>query len=143
MSKSCPISLRSIDANLVRINSVYVTLIFLLFLFTQESVVILFLVVDFITRVLLDKEYSLLYMISKYTQKKFHIEKKRVDEAPKKLASFFGLSFVTLIAFATLLHFTLFAYILSGILLACLFLEVIFSYCLGCEIYHLYKKVRL
>lgn len=143
MSKSCPISLKSVDANLVRINSVYITLVFSLFLLTQELPIILFLVIDFITRVLIKKKYSLLFIISKLTQEKLHIQKNIVDEAPKKLASFFGLAFVIIIAFASLLHLHAFAYIVSAILLACLLLEVIFSYCLGCEIYHLYKKFSL
>lgn len=143
MSKSCPISLKSVDANLIRINSVYITLVFTLFLFTQEIPIILFLVIDFITRVLIKKEYSLLFMISKFTQEKLAVQKDIVDEAPKKLASFFGLAFVIIIACASLLHLQTFAYVVSSILLACLMLEVIFSYCLGCEIYHLYKKFSL
>jgi len=140
-SKSCPISLQSIDANIVRINSIYVGILFSLFIFTQNSPLIYFLVIDFTTRVFFKKEYSLLFMLAKTTAKLLKIERNFVDSAPKRLASFFGFTFVLLIAASHTLDLTILFYILSAVLELCIILEVLFSYCLGCEIYHLYKKV--
>ena len=139
-NKSCPISLKSIDASLVRINSFYVGVVFALFVLTQNPFIILFLVLDFTTRIFFNKEYSLLIMLSKRTKQFLHVESHLVDSAPKKLASYFGLIFVVSIAASTLLGLSSLSLLLSVVLGACLFLEIAFSYCLGCEIYHLYKR---
>ena len=139
-NKSCPISLESVDASLVRINSFYVGVVFTLFILTQSPFIILFLSLDFITRIFLSKEYSLLIQLSKMTKKLLNMKSNPVDSAPKKLASYFGLIFVVSIFFTTVLGFSLVASVLSLVLAVCIFLEVAFSYCLGCEIYHLYKK---
>lgn len=139
-TKSCPISFELIDANLVRINSFYVGLLFMLFLFTQNSAIILFLLFDFITRIFINKEYSLLIMLSKKTKQVLNIQAKMQDIAPKRLASYFGLIFTAFIAVSSLLGFEIVLYSSSAILAICIFLEVAFSYCLGCEIYHLYKR---
>ena len=139
-NKSCPISLESVDASLVRINSFYVGVVFALFILTQNPLIVLFLSLDFITRIFLSKEYSLLIQLSKMTKKLLNMKSNPVDSAPKKLASYFGLIFVVSIFFTTVLGFSLVSSVLSLVLAICIFLEVTFSYCLGCEIYHLYKK---
>jgi hypothetical protein len=142
-AKSCPISFELIDANIVRINSFYVGLVFILFLLTQNSMIIFFLVLDFIIRIFIAKEYSLLIMLSKITKKLLDVSDKMEDFAPKRLASYFGLLFTLGISMSTILGFTFFLYLLSTIFLLCIVLEVAFSYCLGCEVYHFYKKFSL
>ena len=140
-NKSCPISLVLVDSNIARTNAFYVGLIFSIFLFTQSSVLVFFLILDFVTKIFLSKEYSLLFILSKNTKNILKFETIKVDAAPKKLASLFGLIFLVTIAALHVLNLTIVFYIFSGILLVCILLEVAFSYCLGCEIYHLYKRV--
>ncbi len=140
-NKSCPISLVSVDSNVARINAFYVGLLFVAYMFTLNSAIILFLILDFSTRIFFNKEYSLLFILSKMTKSILKLQTEKVDAAPKKLAAVFGLVFLLTIFLVSLVHLTLLFYILSGILLSCIFLEVVFSYCLGCEIYHLYKRV--
>lgn len=140
-NKSCPISLISVDSNIARINAFYVGIIFTMFLFTLNFTLILFLILDFSTRIFLRKEYSLLFVLSKKTKNIFNFQTIKVDAAPKKLAALFGLVFLVVILGLQLVNLTFFVYIFSGVLLACIFLEVAFSYCLGCEIYHLYQRV--
>jgi len=140
-NKSCPISLISVDSNIARINALYVGIIFILFILLQNSALVFFLILDFVIRIFFNKEYSLLFMLSKITKQLLNLQNVKVDAAPKKLAALFGLVFLIAI---TAMHFaglTLLFYLFSGVLLACIFLEVTFSYCLGCEIYHIYKKV--
>lgn len=139
-NKSCPISLISVDSNVARINAFYVGLLFIVYMFTPNSAIILFLILDFSTRIFFNKEYSLLFVLSKITKRILKLETYKVDAAPKKLAAIFGLIFLLTIFLVKLLHLIVLFYILSGILLSCIFLEVVFSYCLGCEIYHLYKR---
>lgn len=139
-NKSCPISLVSVDSNVARINAFYVGLLFTAYMFTLNSAIVLFLILDFATRVFFNKEYSLLFILSKITKSILKLPSYKVDAAPKKLAAIFGLVFLVTIFLVSLLHVTLLFYIFSGVLLSCIFLEVAFSYCLGCEIYHLYKR---
>ena len=139
-SKSCPISLVSVDSNIARINAFYTGVLVVVFLVTLELGIIYFLILDFATRLFLKKEYSFLFILSSATKDILHLPSLKVDAAPKRLANFFGLFFLLAIALATLLNFSSLMYILAAILLACVMLEVLFSYCLGCEIYHLYKR---
>jgi hypothetical protein len=139
-AKSCPISFELIDANIVRINSFYVGLIFMLFLLTQNSAVIIFLVFDFTTRIFINRNYSLLLILSRKTKQLLSIEPRMEDIAPKRLASYFGLIFTVVISISSLFGFSIALYSLSVILAICIVLEVVFSYCLGCEVYHLYKR---
>lgn len=140
-NQSCPVSLISVDANIARINAFYVGTLFTLYLITGSPFLVLFLIVDFFTRIFLQKEYSLVHILSKGTKKVLNLETIKVDAAPKRLAAFFGLFFLISIFVLNLFHLTLIAYIFGAILLLCIFLEVVFSYCLGCEIYHIYKKI--
>jgi len=140
-NKSCPISLISVDSNIARINAFYVGMIFTIFILFQNSALVFFLILDFIIRIFFNKEYSLLFMLSKKTKQLLKLQTIKVDAAPKKLAALFGLVFLVAITVTHLASLTALFYIFSGVLLACIFLEVAFSYCLGCEIYHLYKRV--
>ncbi len=142
-SKSCPISLFRVDANIARVGAFYVALFLLLFLFTHNSFFIYFLTFDFATRIFLQKEWSLIYHLASFTKKVLHLETMMIDAAPKRLAMFFGLAFSVAISAVSLFSLPVFVYLLSGVLLGCVVLEVLFSYCLGCEIYHLYKKLTL
>ena len=140
-NKSCPISLVSVDSNIARITAFYVGVIFSIFLIAQNYALIFFLILDFATRIFFSKEYSLLFMLSKNTKIIMKLESIKVDAAPKKLAAIFGLMFLIAITALHLANLSLLFYIFSGILLVCISLEVLFSYCLGCEIYHLYKRI--
>lgn len=139
--QSCPVSLISVDSNIARINAFYVGILFSLYLVTGFPLLVLFLIVDFSTRIFLQKEYSLLHILSKATKKILKLPTLKVDAAPKRLAAFFGLFFLVTIFILNFFNLTLLAYICGVILLLCIFLEVVFSYCLGCEIYHIYKKI--
>ena len=139
-NKSCPISLISVDSNIARINAFYTGVLVVLFLTTLELGLIFFLILDFATRLFLKKEYSFLYILSSATKDILKLASVKVDAAPKRLANYFGLFFLLAIALSTLFHLYTLMYVLGLILLACVLLEVLFSYCLGCEIYHLYKR---
>jgi hypothetical protein len=138
--KSCPISFISVDANTVRINACYTALLFGIYLFTMNKLIIFFLILDFSIRLFLNKDYSLMLYVSSKTKNLLKIKDKPVDMAPKRLATYFGLIFFVSIATAQLLNLNAFFYSMSAILLICIFLEIAFEYCLGCEIYHLYKR---
>lgn len=139
-NKSCPISFISIDSNVARINAFYTGVLVVIFLFTLQTPIVYFLVLDFFLKVTQKKEYSLLFILALRTKNFLNLKSVKVDAAPKRLAAFFGLLFSILIAVTALLNLITIMYILIVVLLACIFLEVVFNYCLGCEIYYLYKR---
>jgi len=98
------------------------------------------LVLDFFLKVAQKKEYSLLFILALRTKKVLNLKSVKVDAAPKRLAAFFGLVFSILIGITALLKLVIIMYVLVVVLLACIFLEIAFNYCLGCEIYYLYKR---
>lgn len=140
-TSSCPISLISVDSNIARINAFYVGVLIIVFLLTASTIFVYFLILDFTTRIFFYKEFSLLYMTSKKTKELFKLESIKVDGAPKKLAAIFGLTFLVAIALVNFFALSVVMYLLSTVLLVCIILEVAFSYCLGCVIYNLYKKL--
>jgi len=140
-NKSCPISLIRVDAKIARIGAFYVALFLFIFLISGNSFFAYFLTFDFATRVFFKKEFSLIYILSLLSKKLLKLKTEMIDAAPKKLAMIFGLLFTSFITLANYYDFTFLVYVLSGVLMACVILEVLFSYCLGCEIYYIYKKI--
>ncbi|MDF1876470.1 DUF4395 domain-containing protein [Sulfurimonas sp. SAG-AH-194-L11] len=140
-NKSCPISLVSVDSNIARINAFYTGILVVIYFLTLQTPILYFLILDFSTRLFLKKEYSFLFILSSATKDILKFPSKKVDAAPKRLANYFGLLFSLLITAATLLELMTLMYILLGVLFLCILLEVIFNYCLGCEIYHIYKRI--
>ncbi|MDF1882886.1 DUF4395 domain-containing protein [Sulfurimonas sp. SAG-AH-194-C21] len=139
-NKSCPISLISVDSNVARINAFFTGMLVITYFLTLQTPILYFLVLDFSTKLFLKKEYSFLFILSSATKDILKFPSVKVDAAPKRLANYFGLLFAILITIATLLEFSTFMYALLIILFLCIFLEVVFNYCLGCEVYHLYKR---
>ncbi|HIC13041.1 MAG TPA: DUF4395 domain-containing protein [Sulfurimonas sp.] len=139
-NKSCPISLVSIDSNIARINAFYTGMLIVIYVLTPQVPILYFLILDFSTRLFYKREYSFLFILSSATKDILKLKSVKVDAAPKRLANYFGLIFAVLITLTALLKLTSIMYILVIVLLICVFLEVIFNYCLGCEIYYLYKK---
>lgn len=142
MARSCPVSFEQVDGTIARINAVFITLLVSLFLFTSYTNILYFLVLDFGVRVFGYHFWSLIFHASKLVKKLFSLKTHKTDAAAKKLAASFGLCFVLLMSVFSELHLDKALYITSTILLICSSLEVVFNYCLGCEIYHIYKKLQ-
>ncbi len=139
-NEACPISFEKIDATLVRVLSACSGILFLLFVKTQFLPIILFLFVDFVLRIFIKKEYSPLFRLAQVLKDLLKLESHLMDNAPKRLASYFSLSFVILTGVTSYLGLETIFYALSAIYGVCIFLEVAFDYCLGCKIYYLYMK---
>lgn len=142
MARSCPVSFEQVDGTIARINAVFITLLVSLFLFTTYTNILYFLVLDFGLRVFGYHSLSVIFHVSRLVKKIFALKTHMTDAAAKKLAASFGLFFVVLMSVFSDLHLDKALYITSTILLICSSLEVVFNYCLGCEIYHIYKKLQ-
>lgn len=142
MAQVCPIIFRTIDGTIARINALWVTFFTLLFLASNEVFILYFLAFDFIIRLYVNKRYSLLTNMSKMVQHLFKLPKQMTDAGAKRLAAQLGLLFITLLLITYYLELFVVMYILATSLLVCTFLELAFSYCVGCQLYFLLQKLR-
>ena len=87
-----------------------------------------------------NKNYSLVFQLSKGIKKVVGFESEMVDAGAKRLAAHFGLFFVALSLASALADFDVLMQVTVGIFLFCLSLELLFAYCIGCKIYFIYRK---
>lgn len=143
MSKSCPISLNQIDETIVRINALIITTLVIYFLISLNKFILYFIFIDFIVRLSKYNKYSLVQNLSKIIKKIFNLETKMTDSGSKRWAMILGLFFMFIIIILYSLDFKVALYLSISFLLICSSLEAFFSFCLGCEIYYIYKKISL
>ena len=141
MSQVCPLSFKMIDGTIARIGALFVSLLFILFLVTGEVLFLYMLAVDFMLRLYGNRAFSPIYQASLAVEHLLGLEAVMVDSGAKRVAAFFGLGFVLLSVLLFHLKLDMALYSVSAIFLTCTSLELLFSYCLGCKIYFLYKKL--
>jgi len=139
MSQSCPISLRSVDSNLIRIISFQVAILSLIFIFTHTLTFALLLLFDFSMRLFRYTKLSPFQVIGEFIITKFNIKPKYSNEAPKRFALFLGFAMAWFLLLFTLLGFIKTALIIAGILVLCTIIETILNFCIGCKIYYFMK----
>ena len=140
MSQSCPLAFRQIDGTIARLNALSVFVLLSLFLVTKSPFILLFLGADFMVRLYGNKNYSLVFQLSKVIKRLVGLQSEMVDAGAKRLAAHFGLFFVTLSLASALAGFEVLMQVTVGIFLFCLSLELLFAYCIGCKIYFIYRK---
>ncbi len=141
MSTACPLNFKKVDSNLSRFAALMVAILVVLYLLTHNLFILLFLALDFSTRLFMDEKYSLISQLALLLKKIFKVEDKFADGGAKKLAGFFGLFFVlALIGVDFFLPWQV-SLIVAAIFLVCSLLDVFFDYCLGCKIYFIIKKI--
>ncbi len=141
MDTSCPIAFREIDGTIVRIGAFFISLVVVIYLLTSQILLLIFLTIDFCTRIYGHKPYSLIFQLSRFVKKVLKLESNMTDAGAKRLAAQFGLLFSVMLIVEGFFGFNLALYLTAGALLACTFLEVLFGYCVGCKIYFIIKKV--
>ena len=142
MSKTCPISLKSINSNIVRIISAQVSLITILLLITKLPIFALILSFDFSARALRKQEFSPFLLIGKSIVKLLNLKENICDEAPKRFTLFMGLSISFTLSILYFSNLIVLATIVSATLLICALLETIFDFCLGCKIYQILQLLK-
>lgn len=141
MQQSCPINFQTYDNTLSRISSLSIALLVILYLYTGFIPVMFFVVIDLFIRVFIQKRFSPVYYISLVLKRIFGFDSVIKDSASKRLATYFGLLFSTLIIMFDLLHMSGAVYLTATVYIICLLLDCFFDFCLGCKIYHIIKKV--
>ncbi len=136
MTQTCPISLRRVDSNMVRVISFQVALFTIIFLSTQDSLFALIILFDFIMRTFRLVNLSPFHIVSKFFLSGWGIAPKLCDESPKRFALYVGLVASLFLVILYMSGFTVFATGIAVILLICALLETLFDFCIGCKIYY-------
>lgn len=141
MAQQCPLIFRQVDATVTRINTLFVILGIIAFLVTQNSIVLLLLIVDFTLRLYGYKHLSPINISSLFIQKKLSLPIKMEDAGAKRLAAFFGTGFTIALLISSWIGADVAIAFISGIFLFCAALELLFGYCIACKIYYIAKKL--
>jgi hypothetical protein len=134
-------SFKQIDSNISRLISVLVSSIVIYYLISNQVILLYVLIFDFIMRLFIKKEDSPLYIISMRIKEIKGIKAKYVDSGAKRLAAYFGLSFVLMLTGAHYLEIYVVTLGIAIVFLSCSLLDAFFDFCLGCKIYHIIKKI--
>ncbi len=139
MAISCPISLKQIDATLVRIGSFYVIAMVSLFLISSNIIVLYLLGIDALFRVYGPKQFSFIYQLALVTKHLLRLRAKMADAGAKRLAGQFAVLFVLILIAGHHLELSIFVRLTAGIFLLCASMELLFDFCVGCKVYHIIK----
>lgn len=141
MQQSCPINFQTFDNTLSRISSLTIALLVAFYLYSGFVVVIFFVMIDLLLRVFVDKRFSPVYYLSLSVKRLFGLKSVMKDSASKRLATYFGLLFSSLLIGFHFLHFQEALYATAAVYILCLLLDSFFDFCLGCKIYYVIKKI--
>ncbi|MEA1879769.1 MAG: DUF4395 domain-containing protein [Campylobacterota bacterium] len=136
LSASCPISVHRVDANMVRVISLQVALLTMLFLYTNSLVFALVLLFDFSVRTLRYAKLSPFNFVAHFVLSAWGVAPKLCDESPKRFALYLGLVISLTLVVLLSAGLTMLATTLATILLICALLETLFDFCIGCKIYY-------
>ena len=141
MAQQCPLIFRQVDATVTRINTLFVIIALMAFLVAQNALILVALIIDFILRLSGYKQFSPVNRLSLLIQKQFSLPIKMEDAGAKRLAAIFGTVFTVILLMASLFHADVVIAIVSGIFLFCAALELLFGFCVACQIYYIAKKI--
>jgi len=127
---------------MVRVISFQVALFTVILLITQETTFALIILFDFIMRTLRLANLSPFHIVSKFVLNGWGVAPKLCDESPKRFALYLGLVASLFLVVFYMAGFTVFATIITIILLICALLETLFDFCIGCKIYYAIQIVK-
>ena len=126
----------TLNENTVRLVAFFVAMLTVIFLVTGNIIPIVILVIDFATRGLGFKQYSLLRIAGDAVNNMvFGGSKKPIFAPPKLFAARIGLLFSVAIAVFYLTGFTFTSYVLAGVLTFFALLESVVNICVACYMY--------
>ncbi len=140
MQQTCPLSFEQIDNTKARLISFETLLLLLLFYGTKSVFILLFIVIDLSMRLFGKSKFSPLFIVATFVQKTLKLQSRYKDSGAKELAGYFGLLFLALLSLFSLFHIQYALMIILIIYAFCLFLDALFDYCIGCQIYYIIKK---
>ncbi|NTE00560.1 DUF4395 domain-containing protein [Agrobacterium tumefaciens] len=134
MEVSGPISAERVNENVVRIIAFLVAIIAISCLIFSNYWAMIFLLVDFATRVFGSGNLSVLKLIAMQIAKALALKSQMKDLAPKKFAATLGFGFCLLITAMFLLKLLLLTTVLTSMMVVFALLESLFAVCVGCSV---------
>ena len=141
MANACPLNFKQVDSNITRFSAFVVSTMVLLYLYTDNILILYFLVMDFSLKLFLNPGVSPINMVAEFLKSFFRVKDKMVDGGAKKLAGIFGFTFVMMLIISHFIGSWNISVVIAGIFLLCSLLDVVFSFCIACKIYFLIKKI--
>ena len=141
MANACPLNFVKVDANIARFSSFVVASLVIVYLYTSNVYLLDFLAFDINMKLFLNPGISPILMLATPLKGVFKLEDKFVDGGAKKLAGYFGLSFVLLLIVAHYFDVWTLSLGIAIVFLSCSLLDVFFNFCIGCKIYYIIKKI--
>jgi len=136
----CPVTDRTINEKIARLNALFILLILFGFILTQNVLFVVFLIFDFYFRATDYSKLSLIAGISKKVAKIFALNKVIINAGPKIFAARVGMVLSALIVLSFLINFKWMAMGLTAILGVFSFLESFLGLCVACMLYpYIYK----
>ena len=142
MSSACPISYEKIDTTIVRLGSISVSFLLILYVSTGSILFIYFLIFDILARILRLNRFSPIWLVSKVIQKVFNIAPRSEDAAAKRFTLYLALSFsVIVVLFSWFTYFEL-ALAIAILFVLCSLTEAVLGFCVGCKMYQVFIAFR-
>jgi hypothetical protein len=135
MKQACPISIETVDENVVRSNAALTVLSLIIFLFTPYKWIVFVLGADFVIRGFLNKKYSFYGAISKAIVSVFNAKAAPTNAGPKIFSAKIGTLFCGLLIICGILNLQSVIFVIGVIFMFFAFLEAAFGFCLACRIY--------
>jgi len=142
MAQSCPLSFQKTDETIARINSFFVVLLLIAFLFYKSNLILIYLALEYLIKLNLASNYSLMNTLAIFIRNKMNLKSEFVDSGAKHLAMQFGFIFSIMLIVLNLIQINILFYPIFVIYLSCAVLELLFNYCVGCKIYYIYQSIK-
>jgi hypothetical protein len=137
----CPISEKRVNSSVIRAHAIINVAILLVFLYTQNIFIALFLFADFFVRVLNFPNLSIVGIAARSLVNILGVKGKLENAGPKLFAARIGLLFTVIISTALLTGFTGIALGAAAVLAFFSFLEGAFGICVACMIYPYFHRL--
>ncbi len=137
---ACPVNYKKVNVYLIKFYSALVASFLIMYLTADWKGPIYVLAVDYFLRVVLGIRFSFICHLLNGTMRYLGIEPKEIDASAKAFAARVGLGFTWLLALSILFNWNLTAKITAAVFLIAVLLEVIFSFCLACQLESLWRK---
>lgn len=141
MSQACPLLFRQVDANISKMSAVAVSIGVIAYLLTMQKIILILIIIDFILRLSMHKGLSPIFRVSCFIKRVFNLPTRLEDAGAKRLAAIFGLAFSIAMLGFDFFGLVLGIWIVAGIFITCVILDLLFDYCIACKVYSIARKL--
>lgn len=141
MSQACPLLFRQVDANISKISAAAVSIGVIAYLLTMQKIILILIIVDFILRLSMHKGFSPIFRTSCFIKRVLNLPTRLEDAGAKRLAAIFGLAFSVAMLGLDFFGLILGIWIVAGIFITCVVLDLLFDYCIACKVYGIARRL--